>query len=150
MPRHSPYALYSLNSFVLVLYKLLFAIYCLSFVSIISILDCFSRLWKSYAFFYLEFFSTLTLFLWLAKLTLSWRIVVIHDSWKDRLYWIKFNLLITVFLNYLFVLLFCFIRFSMNICVQNTFVFCWWAQMDSNHRPRAYQARALATWAMSP
>ena len=26
----------------------------------------------------------------------------------------------------------------------------WWAQMDSNHRPRAYQARALATWAMSP
>ena len=28
--------------------------------------------------------------------------------------------------------------------------FRWWAQMDSNHRPRAYQARALATWAMSP
>ena len=26
----------------------------------------------------------------------------------------------------------------------------WWAQMDSNHRPRAYQARALTTWAMSP
>ena len=34
-----------------------------------------------------------------------------------------------------------FIRFSMNI---------WWAQVDSNHRPRAYQARALTTWAMSP
>ena len=29
--------------------------------------------------------------------------------------------------------------------------FCrWWAQVDSNHRPRAYQARALTTWAMSP
>ena len=27
---------------------------------------------------------------------------------------------------------------------------CWWAQVDSNHRPRAYQARALTTWAMSP
>ena len=26
----------------------------------------------------------------------------------------------------------------------------WWAQVDSNHRPRAYQARALTTWAMSP
>ena len=26
----------------------------------------------------------------------------------------------------------------------------WWAQMDSNHRPRAYQARALTSWAMSP
>ena len=26
----------------------------------------------------------------------------------------------------------------------------WLAQVDSNHRPRAYQARALTTWAMSP
>ena len=26
----------------------------------------------------------------------------------------------------------------------------WWAQVGSNHRPRAYQARALACWAMSP
>ena len=25
-----------------------------------------------------------------------------------------------------------------------------WAQVDSNHRPRAYQARALTGWAMSP
>ena len=25
----------------------------------------------------------------------------------------------------------------------------WLAQVDSNHRPRAYQARALTTWAMS-
>ena len=41
-----------------------------------------------------------------------------------------------------------FIRFSMNILFA---AFCgWWAQVDSNHRPRAYQARALTTWAMSP
>ena len=26
----------------------------------------------------------------------------------------------------------------------------WWAQMDSNHRPHAYQACALTNWAMSP
>ena len=26
----------------------------------------------------------------------------------------------------------------------------WWAWVDSNHRPRAYQARALTSWAMSP
>ena len=31
-----------------------------------------------------------------------------------------------------------------------SFHWCWWAQMGSNHRPRAYQARALAYWAMSP
>ena len=29
-------------------------------------------------------------------------------------------------------------------------LFCWWAQMDSNHRPHAYQACALTNWAMSP
>ena len=28
--------------------------------------------------------------------------------------------------------------------------FPWWAQVDSNHRPYAYQAYALTTWAMSP
>ena len=26
----------------------------------------------------------------------------------------------------------------------------WWAQMDSNHRPHAYQACALTTWAIDP
>ena len=26
----------------------------------------------------------------------------------------------------------------------------WWAQVDSNHRPHAYQACALTTWAMRP
>ena len=35
-----------------------------------------------------------------------------------------------------------------KVHLQNSF--CWWAQMDSNHRPRAYQARALTNWAMSP
>ena len=45
-----------------------------------------------------------------------------------------------------------FIRFSMNIFLKtiHCIVFKWWAQVDSNHRPRAYQARALTTWAMSP
>ena len=66
-----------------------------------------------------------------------------------------------------------FIRFSMNIWWAQTRItlqrtafymrciealrfdpyelsFIWWAQVDSNHRPRAYQARALTTWAMSP
>ena len=29
-------------------------------------------------------------------------------------------------------------------------IWLWWTQVGSNHRPRAYQARALACWAMSP
>ena len=41
----------------------------------------------------------------------------------------------------------------------HTYVWClyewvwshfWWAQMESNHRPHAYQACALTIWAMSP
>ena len=27
---------------------------------------------------------------------------------------------------------------------------CWWAQMESNHRPHAYQACALTGWAIGP
>ena len=30
------------------------------------------------------------------------------------------------------------------------FLVSWWAQVDSNHRPRDYQSRALANWAISP
>ena len=44
-----------------------------------------------------------------------------------------------------------FIRFSMNAFFLRALLLeSWWAQVDSNHRPRAYQARALTTWAMSP
>ena len=28
--------------------------------------------------------------------------------------------------------------------------FCWWAKMDSNHRPHDYQSCALASWAIGP
>ena len=72
------------------------------------------------------------------------KIVVFHDSWKDLLF-LKF-LIFSKSCNYLFVFV---IRFSMNITVL-LFVRLWWAQVDSNHRPRAYQARALTCWAMSP
>ena len=30
------------------------------------------------------------------------------------------------------------------------YIIPWWAQVDSNHRPHAYQACALTTWAMRP
>ena len=39
------------------------------------------------------------------------------------------------------------IQFSMNVSLSRDptpFVAGWWAQVDSNYRPRAYQARALA------
>ena len=56
----------------------------------------------------------------------------------------KTNLIKFLLLSqYLFV---CFIRFSMIIC-STKLSLCWSVWMDSNHRPRAYQARALTTWA---
>ena len=42
------------------------------------------------------------------------------------------------------------VHFVPSCCVCGNLRHRWWAQMDSNHRPRAYQARALTTWAMSP
>ena len=38
--------------------------------------------------------------------------------------------------------------YASNKKIQNIRI--WWAQVDSNHRPHAYQACALTTWAMSP
>ena len=57
---------------------------------------------------------------------------------------------------------FCAVSYSSLIFISDSFgFFCllfffskkkskWWAQVDSNHRPHAYQACALTTWAMSP
>ncbi len=36
-------------------------------------------------------------------------------------------------------------RYELKISLFNSYPFLWWAQMDSNHRPHAYQACALTT-----
>ena len=43
----------------------------------------------------------------------------------------------------------CTTRFFFQIILL-TFKLVWWAQMELNHRPHAYQACALTIWAMSP
>ena len=43
-----------------------------------------------------------------------------------------------------------FIQFSRYFAWKTFLGFPWWAQVDSNHRPHAYQACALTTWAMRP
>ena len=93
MPRHSPYALYSLN-FQLVLYKLLCYLL-LEFRSIIFSLDCcYSRFVKR---FYPSYFSLSYFHLDLTFVS-SWRIVVIHDS-SERPFYIG---LILIFLKQFF------------------------------------------------
>ena len=37
----------------------------------------------------------------------------------------------------------CFLFHSSQICFESAFFEIWWAQVDSNHRPHAYQACAL-------
>ena len=59
-----------------------------------------------------------------------------------------YNFLTSDLVKILFVLLS--VRFLLFNILYSVFKDHWWAQVDSNHRPRAYQARALTTWAMSP
>ena len=108
---------------------------CLSFIKQIMISVINSSVKRFYPFAFWILSST---FRWncnLPKLERPWFLLIS----------ISFNLcpLICSFLTLQY-----FIRFSMN--TYTTFFSRWWAQVDSNHRPRAYQARALTTWAMSP
>ena len=104
MPRHSPYALYSLN------FITLFSINCFSLSIAWVSFDNFSSwivtldLWKGFILRIIFEYPPCTH----TSLYFPWRIVVIHDSWKDRSFIVDISIFLkTVFLNYLFVLLFC-------------------------------------------
>ena len=60
------------------------------------------------------------------------------------------KLQISVNLHYLRLFSFLMSFFSANYFSICSFQGAWWAQVDSNHRPHAYQACALTCWAMSP
>ena len=70
---------------------------------------------------------------------LPFSIVVIYPTPNHRL--TCFCRFVSLLSRFAFFSPFCFIQFSRYI---------WWAQVGSNHRPLAYQASALACWAMSP
>ena len=70
---------------------------------------------------------------------LPFSIVVILPNFNYRL--TCFCRFVSLLSRFAFFSPFCFIQFSRYI---------WWAQVGSNHRPLAYQASALACWAMSP
>ena len=53
-------------------------------------------------------------------------------------------------LPFCFHLIWCFFLFLREFTLYAVFKVHWWAQVDSNHRPHAYQACALTNWAMSP
>ena len=122
MPRHSPCALYSLN--------FLLFVYCLSY-RLIIVWNLFNSSMKIPLFC----FST---FRWNRS----------FPTLQKNLYLFKF------FVCVLFSTYWLSVRFTLHLLYlvfnDHKAFASWWAQVDSNHRPRAYQARALTTWAMSP
>ena len=139
MPRHSPYALIRLN--FLLNFLQLFSLNCLSFIEHLFWFSFRSK--KVWSF--LRFFPS--------GWDLSISILGNCSSLPKLIGKTYSNLfcLLKCVLFYLFVST----HFTSLFGFQWTFSFRrsslrWWAQVDSNHRPRAYQARALTTWAMSP
>ena len=138
MPRHSPYALSCLNFSFLVLHIA----------------------WVSQIIFYNEKAILITFFFWFFRLCFHMRPNCSLPRSSERP-------LIISNLNLFFNPVKLSVRFSYLVFNEHSFCFplcglvCtkphvaadtvgWWAQVESNHRPHAYQACALTFWAMSP
>ena len=103
-------------------------------------------------------FLTLPIFKWVLSVLLK---TVVFPTRKLSLTFFFVALLVVSFLHFS---VFCFqvalFSFKNRYESMNPFSFHWlvsilenrpwWAQVDSNHRPHAYQACALTTWAMRP
>ena len=100
-------------------------------------------LWVSQIIFVLQWKSFFRCFLWSSAIFWRLNCSFLPDFFLRKT-WFQ-NLL----KNYLFVSISLF-GFQWSFTFQQALACCWWAQVDSNHRPRAYQARALTCWAMSP
>ena len=140
MPRHSPYALIRLN-FLLNSYSAVL-LNCLSFIEQFVLVFFFAV--KRFDPFYVFFFPSG----WDLSIS-TLEIVVVYPNFLER------PILISCLLKCVLFYLFVSTHFTSLFGFQWTFSLPnlsirWWAQVDSNHRPRAYQARALTTWAMSP
>ena len=125
MPRHSPCALFSLNSTTEYLLFRRFSLLVLSLNYLSLANNCFGCI---------SLFSQKT-FLCFAYYRHFHDEIVFFTLDQQK------NLCFLIDLNYLFVLLVSYSVFNEHDLLP---LFCgWWAQVDSNHRPRAYQARAL-------
>ena len=100
-------------------------------------------LWVSQIIFVLQWKSFFRCFLWSSAI--SDGLIVVFYPILFRKTWFKILKKLSVRFN---ISLFGF-QWSFTFSTDPS-VCCWWAQVDSNHRPRAYQARALTCWAMSP
>ena len=122
MPRHSPCALSCFNFSPVYLYTLDPYFDCMSFANRFFLLNCSAPLFirKNLPISLVRY---LYIFTWVFSHSLG------------NYFFLNFRVLD---------LLFSYLIFNVH-CLS-----AWWAQVDSNHRPCAYQAHALTTWAMSP
>ena len=131
MPRHSPYALLRLNFSK--------RISRFSLLGSRSILNCLSFVNK----YLLGFLFALKKLPFSSLLNLHLSVKLYFTHFFGKTYLISFKLIKSV-LFYLFVLLFNILYSVFNEHIKKL-TFLWSAWMDSNHRPHAYQACALAT-----
>ena len=140
MPRHSPYALIRLN--FLLNFLQLFSLNCLSFIEHLFWFSFRSK--KVWSFLRFFFPSGWDITLNLGNCSSLPKLI---GKTYSNLFCLLKCVLFYLFVSTHFTSLF---GFQWTFSLPKYFCLRWWAQVDSNHRPRAYQARALTTWAMSP
>ena len=88
----------------------------------------------------------------LSSQSISILVFIVNKSCLTQSLLIWFNCIHYLWISSFTFLIFFYIFF--NVLFQTSSylsIWClWWAQMDLNHRPHAYQACALTSWAMSP
>ena len=148
MPRHSPYALLSLNYFCI-----LISIYSVLVYAWIAVYHTCSFLAKLFLF---TLFYGKTWFR-ISRLILFPFTFVCHVCHTNsfELIWIhliRFSMNVRLTSSLSFTVTWSSIKYLWNLTILSLTSLDrkWWAWVDSNHRPRAYQARALTSWATSP
>ena len=103
-------------------------------------LTMFSLNHKRIFFFFLEFYIPNRIFNKIVDLfSFFYMVFSISYDFSQALLYLSFSFLSIVLFSFQGTILKCFFSF------QKLFIAFWWAQMDSNHRPHAYQACALTT-----
>ena len=155
VPRHSPCALYSLTYTALPLTLRIYAWVIFTRWNIV-ILPYFATHYRflsktdsvmsfSFLLILLSLFSFQGTILSFLKLKVQYLTFVKYWSLGSNLLLFSFALNFVSDKELCEALYICICEHSRRRMKQN-----WWAQVDSNHRPHAYQACALTTWAMSP
>ena len=149
MPRHSPYALLCLNYLFKSDLRSFLKLFSLAWIAMSSYIFLFTVTLAFVYFAWRNFNTFVTCFTNYGKtwfFDFSWffpylvcHVLLFGFQWASK----PSNFRLSGFTTTTY-------RYLVFVKTDNLSVAWLWAQVDSNHRPRAYQARALTCWAMSP